>query len=133
MSETAVSDAQVAHVRNKIATDPRSVEWAILQLDARQTEDEHRNDHTKHLNHRGWNMLDASFGGSLARQIKEKRDRRIPAGSCLTGPQVQKARKMLRKYAVQVTRIIAEVKAKPVVQTALPRSKWHPTQQEEPF
>lgn len=87
----------VDEIRKLIATSDEMVRRSILQLHQCQTPDEQHELGTKYKNDMGFNMMDAEFGSSLAKQIM--------AGRKPTKPQIAAARKMLGKYAGQLTRI----------------------------
>jgi hypothetical protein len=91
-------------ILNKLDTNVRWLERAILALDARQTDDERSSGATVYDNDKGWNAFDASFGSYLARYIKGSRR---PEGERLSGNWIVKARRMVRKYAGQLSRIAA--------------------------
>jgi hypothetical protein len=89
-----------------MATSQVLVEKVLLAIDAGQTPDEKVVRTTRHYNARGWNKADAYWGGYMARYI---RTCGRPLGQCLTGPWVERARTMLRKYARQYCRQYAVV------------------------
>lgn len=93
-----------AEILNKLNTNVRWLERAILALDARQTDDERAGGVTVYDNDRGWNAADASLGSYLARYI---RGCRRPEGQRLSGNWIDRARSMIRKYAGQLARIAA--------------------------
>lgn len=74
-----------------------AVEQALITLYRMQTDDEKTNNVTIHKNHVGFNAFDAEFGSNLARQIR--------SGRPLTGAQIQSARRLVLKYAQQLTDI----------------------------
>jgi len=70
---------------------------AILALYARQTSYEQDCQATREANGKGFNMMDAKFGTSLAESLNK--------GYTLSPKQLEAARKMLRKYVSQITNI----------------------------
>lgn len=66
----------------------------LVIINNNQTADERIDHSTKHHNGRGWNGLDAAFGGSLAE--------RFANGRSLTDRQVICASRMLAKYSTQI-------------------------------
>jgi hypothetical protein len=85
------------YFRNMLATNQDWLERAVLAIDERQTFDERQSQETKHRNAQGWNSADARYGGYLARYIRN--------GNRLSGSHVEKARRIIRKYAGQLVRI----------------------------
>lgn len=90
-----------AKVQSKPFIEPKNfadreawVKKSVLFLYARQTSDEQATDSTRNENAAGFNMIDARFGSSLARQILD--------GQTLSQRQVLSAEKMLRKYKRQL-------------------------------
>ncbi len=94
----------VLTIRNEMANDQAFLEWAILEIDARQTDDERDTATTKHQNGRGWAYNDAQFGGYLANFIRTSRH---PEGRRLSGEWPRKANAMMKKYAGQILRVAA--------------------------
>lgn len=92
-------------IRLKVANDQRWLERAILAIDARQTSDERMVRQTKWENNRGWNAADARIGGYLASFIRGSRN---PEGQALSGKWVSIARRIIQKYAGQLSRICEE-------------------------
>jgi hypothetical protein len=91
----------VVDIQNKLQSDQRWLERGILAIDARQTEDERRQDTTKYANGRGWSGADARKGSYYARWIR--------SGRHLSGRHLYQAKVMMRKYARQLL-IVAEEK-----------------------
>lgn len=87
-------------IRNLVATNDNAVVRGIMALYDRQTADERNAESTIHRNGMGFNGLDAGFGCSLAKQYNDR--------GFLTGKQITAARKMLKKYAGQLTIISNE-------------------------
>lgn len=94
---------EVEFIREKLYTNQAWLEKGILAIDARQTPDEQDRGITAYQNGRGWNSSDASTGGYMAQYI---RDCRRPLGQKLSGKWVDRARKMMGKYARQLLRIV---------------------------
>lgn len=80
-----------------IETSDKMVERSLVKLYEKQTEDERNAEETRHHNGVGFSGFDAPFLTSLAKQIINGRQ--------LTQKQLQSARKALRKYAGQLTKI----------------------------
>lgn len=99
MSADLLRTELVEVIRGKMSKDKAFLEWAIMEIDSRQTEDERESSETKHQNGRGWNGKDAKYGAYLAGYIR--------SGRRLTGDFVSKARDMMRKYAGQLLRVAA--------------------------
>lgn len=57
----------VESIRNLLATNDKAVARALLALNARQTEDEQRIEHTRHDNGRGFRPCHARMGTSMAK------------------------------------------------------------------
>lgn len=93
----------VATIRSKIANDNAWLERGIVVIDARQTSDEQASGSTKYENGRGWNSADASYGGYLARYIR--------SGRHLSGKHLDRARRMMGKYAGQLAKVAAAKQA----------------------
>ncbi len=100
----ALRTTLVDGLRNRLNTDQSFLEWAIIEIDERQTADEQSQGATKHQNGQGWNATDAEFGAYLARYIRGNGKR---LGQRLSGSFVTKAQQMMRKYAGQILRIAA--------------------------
>ena len=79
--------------------DPEVVAGCLVTLYARQEPGEQAARATVVQNGVGFNAFDAGFGSSLAEQAIAGR---------LTAKQVGSARKMLRKYARQISSVVAE-------------------------
>jgi hypothetical protein len=95
----------VDYIRDKLASDQRWLQRGILAIDARQTDDERREDATKYSNARGWSSADARRGSYYARWIRRGHD--------LSGRHLGIAQRMMRKYARQLL-IVARERCAPV-------------------
>jgi hypothetical protein len=84
----------IEEVREKLATDRKWAERAIVVLHGKQTESEKITATTQYENHVGFNAVDAPFLSSLAESLK-----RFPH---LTERQLYYAHKKLPKYAKQL-------------------------------
>jgi transcription initiation factor IIE alpha subunit len=84
-------------VEENINTNPNAVNRALLTLYEQQTLDEKSSHLTSHTNKMGFNGADAPFGTSLAEQIMK--------GRTLSDNQLATARRMLKKYVKQITKI----------------------------
>lgn len=80
-----------------LETNDKMVIRSIVKIFEKQTEDEQQTDSTNHHNGVGYNGVDAEFMSSLAKQVL--------AGKKLTEKQMVHARKKIKKYAKQLTRI----------------------------
>jgi len=108
---TSVSEKQLTQqIKEKITTDPRWAEHAILELYSKQTSDEQTTHNTKWQNHEGFNGVDAELLSSFAVQIK--------AGRHLSEKQLVWAYKKLAKYAGQLARIVKDKESAAAYQTA---------------
>lgn len=97
-------------ILNLIDTNDEAVVRGILRIYERQTADEQSSETTNKVNGRGFNGRDAGFGTSLAKQILTwQQNPRYPTP--LSRNQLDKGRKMLRKYAGQLARVVAEKEA----------------------
>jgi hypothetical protein len=83
-----------AEIINLINTSDRAVERAVLAIYARQTADEQEAGVTSHLNARGFNGSDASYGSYCARWLLK--------GNHLTGKHLGRCRSLVRKYHRQL-------------------------------
>ncbi len=90
-------------IRSNLATNNVWLERGIVAIDARQTSDEQSSGQTKYENGRGWNSADASYGSYLARYIR--------SGRHLSGQHLQRARRMMAKYAGQLAKVAAAKQA----------------------
>jgi hypothetical protein len=84
-------------IRQGIETNNHWLTRGILAIYDRQTEDEKRSEETRHYNGVGYNGVDAHFASSLAQQLR--------AGYTLSPKQLNAARKMMKKYCGQLTKI----------------------------
>lgn len=84
-------------VRNKICTDRRWTERAIIALYNRQTLDEQVTMSTRVHNNQGFNGVDAEYFSSLAEQLNK--------GRHLSDRQLASAQRSIGKYAGQLARI----------------------------
>jgi hypothetical protein len=91
-----------AEIINLVNTSDRAVERAILAIYARQTEDEKASSATRHLNARGFNGSDASYGSYCAKWLLK--------GNRLTGKHLGRCRALVRKYHRQLVEV-ADAKA----------------------
>lgn len=103
MSETEWTKEGVLDL---LVTNDAAVERAVIVLTDRQTLDERAAGQTRWQNGVGWNAYDASYGTYLARWIK--------GGRHLTGKHLDRARKMVRKYAGQLLEVIEAKSGKAV-------------------
>jgi hypothetical protein len=87
-------------VREKLATDQRWLERAVLAIYERQTVDEQDSGDTRHYNGRGFTAGDARPGSRMARWLK--------SGNHLDGYHLARARLMMPKYANQLILIARE-------------------------
>lgn len=94
MEQTTFTKEQVEHA---IMTNAEQAEKAVLALYKRQTSEEQWNYVSFKRNKIGFNAADASIGSNLARWLL--------AGKHFTDAQLNVARKMLKKYVKQLTRI----------------------------
>jgi hypothetical protein len=95
----------IEQVRQKLSTDQRWVERAIVKLFERQTSDEQRTDQTRVTNHRGFTHGDARRLSKAAKWIQ--------SGRPLSGFHLQHAFKSVPKYARQVLEMIEEATPEP--------------------
>jgi hypothetical protein len=91
-----------------LVNNDKAVYRALIVLFERQTADERDAGETNHLNGMGFNGRDANFGTSLAKQVIRWQDGLTNYAHPLTMPQMQAARKMLRKYAGQLAKVANE-------------------------
>ena len=91
-------------IREKMATDQRWLERAILAIYQRQTQDEQADQATLKRNGIGFNGGDASTGSYMATWLLK--------GNHLSRDFVAKARRIMPKYAEQLLRIANESKPK---------------------
>ena len=87
-------------IQTLLATNDRAIARALVVLFERQTEDEQEAHETRHTNHRGFNHADAKEGTRMARVVLN--------GRPLSTQSMERARKMLMKYAGQLARIANE-------------------------
>lgn len=88
---------KIEEIKNLLQSNDSMVEKSVLQIYQHQTSDEQTSEHTKHLNGVGFNGFDAEFGSSIAK--------RLLAGNKLSHKQIAATRKMITKYAKQLTNI----------------------------
>jgi hypothetical protein len=81
-------------IRQKLATDLKWLEAAILAIYRRQTADEKAEGATKHNNGVGFSGSDSVTGSYMARWIQD--------GRHLSGKWVEKARRIMPKYTRQL-------------------------------
>jgi hypothetical protein len=91
-----------------LAKNDKAVYRALVVLFERQTADEQASENTQLLNGMGFNGRDAGFGTSLAKQVLRWQDGLTNYAHPLTMPQMNAARKMLRKYAGQLAKVANE-------------------------
>jgi hypothetical protein len=87
-------------------TDPEVVAGCLVVLYASQTPQEQAGHTTVEVNGEGFNAFDADFGTSLAEQVIGK--------GTLTTKQVAAGRKIVRKYAGQISRRVDESPRQPL-------------------
>lgn len=87
-------------MRELLLADDNLVIEGLITIYKRQTADEQQNANTTHHNGVGFTGIDAQFGSSLATQA-------IKRGT-LSEKQMFYARKMMKKYAGQLVRIMKE-------------------------
>lgn len=88
----------LAQIRQKLATDPRWAERAIVVLYDRQIEDEKDCSATIEANGIGFNSFDAGKLSAFAMHIQK--------GNHLSGRELYDAQQMVPKYANQILSII---------------------------
>ena len=84
-------------IKDILNSSDKAVEKGIVAIFKRQTRDEQNREYTIHHNNRGFNAFDAHRGSYYATWIL--------AGKHLTGKHITKARKLIIKYAGQLTEI----------------------------
>jgi hypothetical protein len=84
-------------IRAKVQVDPRWTERAVLVLFEHQTEDEKQNDATLKRNGVGFSGSDAHLMSYYAKWLLSKKH--------LTGKHLEKAQKVVSKYAGQLAKI----------------------------
>lgn len=89
-------------VRHRLATDSGFVAWALEVLFQRQTASERAGRRTSVLNGQGFNRADSYILSSLARHFQGR--------GYLTPDQLAVARRRLRKYAGQLSRVAETVR-----------------------
>lgn len=87
-------------ILNKLATDQKWLERGVLAIYKRQTEDEKQSEQTSHSNGRGFAGCDARRGTRMAQWLIK--------GYHLDGKHLEKARKMMPKYAGQLLIVALE-------------------------
>lgn len=87
----------VHKMRSVLEESDEAVRRALIVLYKQQTRDERMADETIERNCAGFNKVDAEFGSELARIALH--------GGKLSDRQIQAARKMVMKYANQLTRL----------------------------
>lgn len=92
-------------ILEKLRTDARWVERALVVLYERQTQWEQRVDQTVNRNDIGFQPADARYFSSFARQVIAKAQRGIPEGERLTPKQLAYARRPWRRPAVPIPAI----------------------------
>lgn len=94
MLQQTVSTYTVDYIKQKLATDQKWLERAIVVLFKRQTNDEQRAETTKFTNGVGFTAFDAKRLSYYAKWIN--------AGRNLSGIHLQKARTIVPKYSKQI-------------------------------
>ena len=107
------------YIVEKMNSDFKWLKQAILAIYARQTEDEKDSETTNNDNGRGFTGTDARFGSSLAKQLL--------SGRTLSDRQLVSARRMMKKYAGQLLRVVKEKReaAAQVIKGAKKATGWH--------
>lgn len=82
----------------RIEKSDKVVRQCLVIIDNEQTSDERDEGQTHWRNGYGFSVFDAEFGSSLAQQIRE--------GKHLSEKQMFHARRMSRKYASQILRLV---------------------------
>jgi len=95
----------VESIRALLERNNKAVYRALEVLLERQTADEREAGQTNHLNGRGFNGRDANFGTSLAKQIIAWNTGESKYSYPLSLKQLEAARRMVYKYAGQLTNI----------------------------
>lgn len=94
------TDAIKNFVKNKLSTNPKWVERAIIKLFERQTSDEQTSEETNHHNNVGFNGIDAKILSSFAKWLNRS------ANNHLSFKQLQCSYRILPKYWKQVWSLI---------------------------
>lgn len=99
--------ATEALIRERLMSDDRWLERALVALWERQTADEQAVQGTTHLNHRGLSAFHAcGFLGKMCQEAARRSAEGQPYGACLTWKQRAAARKCgIARYAGQLARI----------------------------
>jgi hypothetical protein len=87
-----------------------AVERAVVAIFNRQTSDEQESESTKHDNGRGISAFHAGLGSYYARWIQ--------SGRHLTGPHLERARKMMHRYVGQLAEVAQSHQSHPVKEYA---------------
>lgn len=88
---------KVDEIKGLLERSDQMVVKSVVQIFNKQTEYEKQADRTKENNKVGFNGFDAEFGSSIAKKII--------AGQKLSDRQMHFSRKMIMKYAGQLTKI----------------------------
>jgi hypothetical protein len=97
MNETQTHEWTPDEIREKLETDIRWLERAVVAIWDRQTTDEQLAETTKHHNARGFSAPDARYLSYVTMWIK--------AGNRLSKGHVERVRNRMLKYAGQLARI----------------------------
>lgn len=91
---------KIASLKEVLSTNQEVIENALLTLYSYQTEEERLDKETKESNSRGFNAFDSKTLTKMAEWVK--------SGKSLSGYHLEKAKKMLPKYAKQLVEIQAD-------------------------
>jgi hypothetical protein len=96
-------------VVSKLQTNQLWLEAGILAIFNRQTPDERDTEATHYDNAQGFNGCDARIGSYLAKWIISQRAlRKDPKYLALSGKHLEKAQKIMMKYAGQLVKVVKE-------------------------
>ncbi len=84
-------------IKSLLDRNPQAVERAVVAIYQRQTDDERERDETRHDNGVGFSAFHAHMGGYYARWVL--------SGRRLSGPHLDKARRMMQRYVGQLMEI----------------------------
>lgn len=99
----------VEQIREKLVTDQRMLERAVVAIFEKQTEDEQRTGDTRHDNGIGFAGCDSQNGSYMAKYILTGIERYGKQyGQNLSGKFLEKAKKFMPKYAKQLYKIQLE-------------------------
>jgi len=101
------------YVRDRLGTDDKMAQKALLKIFEYQTLDEQRSEHTSENNNVGFSGTDAPFLSSLAKQVIERKgyDPNRRSGLYLSRNQFKSMKRLIKKYWKQIVIVMVKERA----------------------